>query len=233
MHEALGGRALRLVAAVLALTACAPATVQPVGMPAADPEVLEAELAAATRPDSPRHVTFSWRLDEAGSTVQGSGVVRFVAPDRIRLDLFGPRGETYLIAALVGDEFRLPPGARGGFQLPEPALLWAALGVLRPPTGAELESATESDTTATLRYRTAGGDAYEFHATRDGGARVRRAERSGRSGVLESVRVEMSPQGEPARATYVERAAYRQLVLEMESIEDVASFPAAIWDPGR
>lgn len=224
--------AAALGAASLLAGACAPAAAPGAGAPVADPDSLEAAILAAAVPSSPRQVTFGWRLDEAGSTVRGRGVVRYRAPDRIRLDLFGPRGETYLIAALVEDEFRLPPGAAGGFELPSPALLWAALGVVQPPAGAVLQSAATGSGTATLTYAT-GGDERHSITVLLGGPRplVSRVERIGPSGVLESVRIEYSDDNRPARTVYVDRRTYRELVLERESARDVESFPESIWRP--
>lgn len=211
--------------------ACAPPAAAPAGAPVADADSLVREVLAATTPAGPRQATFTWRMDEAGSVVQGRGAIRFIAPDRMRVDLFGPRGETYLTAALVDGEFRLPPTAARGVQLPSPVLLWGALGVLAPPAGADLASATATDSTARLVYGAPNGETFAFDLDLDGSTRLRAVERSGRSGVLETVRVEHSAEHQPSRTTYLDRSAYRELVLETESIRDVASFPESIWRP--
>lgn len=210
---------------------CAPAVPPTVGAPVADSDSLVRAILTATTPDSPRQANFGWRMDEAGSVLRGQGVVRYEAPDRIRLDLFGPRGETYLTAAMVDGEFRLPPSAARGFELPSPVLLWGALGVLAPPPGGQLESATATDSTAHLVYRTTSGETFRFEIDVSDEPRLRRVERSGGSGVLESVRIEHSRELQPSRTTYLDRSSYRELVLETESIRDVASFPASVWRP--
>jgi hypothetical protein len=158
--------------------------------------------------------------------------VRFVAPERQRLDLFGPRGETYLAAALVGEEFRLPAAAVQGMELPSPALLWSALGVIRPPVGALLTSATMVDSVGVLRYALEGGEQLEFRAATDGGAtRLIQVERRGRRGVLETLRLEYGTGGELTTTRYRDWSAYHDLVFETESIRDIASFPDNIWRP--
>lgn len=215
----------------LAIGACAPPSPPPPGAPVADPDTLVQAVLAATTPDTPRQATFTWRMDEAGSTVRGRGVVRYVAPDRMRLDLFGPRGETYLVAALVGDDFRLPPTAGRGFQLPSPVLLWAALGVVAPPRAGALQSATTSGSVARLVYSDEAGDTYTFEVDLAGDPRLRRVERRAGSGVLESVEVRHSAELEPSSTTYLDRSSYRELVLDTESIRDVGSFPESIWRP--
>lgn len=216
-----------------ALAGCGSARApQPVGPPVADPAAQVARFERETVPASPRQASFGWTLEEAGSRVGGRGVVRYVAPDRLRLDLFGPRGETYLAAALVGDEFRVPPAATEGVRLPSPALLWAALGVFRAPPGGSLSSATAGEGAAALLYE-AGGDRFDFRAADVGGAlRLDRVERIGPSGVLETVRLEYGPDGRLGATRYRDWSAYRDLVFELESVEDVESFPDAIWTPG-
>jgi hypothetical protein len=215
----------------LASTGCAPAAGISPGTPVGDPDSLALAIRAATTPSAPRQTTFGWSLDEAGSVVRGRGVVRHVAPDRIRLDLFGPRGETYLIAALVEDEFRIPASAAGAFELPSQALLWGALGVVRPPSGATLDAATTRGAQSILRYARPDGEVHAFTLTAGEAPRLVRLERIGPSGVLESVRVEYTDAGVPSRTTYVDRRNYRELVLVTESSRTVDSFPAEIWRP--
>ena len=125
------------VAAAWALAACAPAATADAGARAPRPGAgqpaarrgsrrpVAAELARATVPASPRQVNFAWELDEAGARFRGRGVGRMVAPSRFRLDLFGPRGETYLAAALVDGEARVPPALAERFRA---AVARAAVG---------------------------------------------------------------------------------------------------------
>lgn len=222
--------AIALASGAAVVAGCAPAATTVTGAPLADADSVAAAVVAATRPATPRQTTFRWRLDEAGSVVQGEGVVRY-QPDRIRLDLFGPRGDTYLIAALVDDELRLPPAAAGAFELPSQGLLWGALGVVRPPSTSTFTGGSEAEGGVVLSYAGADGTELRFHVTADAAARLVSVERIADSGVIETVRVEYSADGLPARTTYVDRRSYRELVLETESSRDVASFPVGIWRP--
>jgi hypothetical protein len=220
-----------LVAAAWALGACAPAATsqQPSPAPgeaAADPSILAAEAARATVPASPRQMSFGWELDEAGARFRGRGVARVAAPARFRLDLFGPRGETYLAAALVDGEARVPPALAERFPLPSPALLWGAVGVIAPPADARLLGATGDARAATLRYQL-GGDVLEYR-TREG--RLQTVRRSSRGGTAESIDLTWNDRG-LARAQYRDWAAYRTLNLTLESSTDVASFPPDAWTP--
>lgn len=223
------------VAAAWALAACAPAatsqqTPAPApgpGQPAAaDPSVLAAQAARATVPAGPRQLAFAWQLDEAGARFQGRGVGRMVAPSRFRLDLFGPRGETYLAAALVDGEARVPAELEERFRLPSPALLWGAVGVVAPPAEARLLAASTEGAVTILRYQL-GDDVLEYR-TRDG--RLQTVRRNSRGGTAESIDLEYDARG-LARARYRDWAAYRTLNLTLESATDVSAFDEATWTP--
>jgi len=193
----------------------------------ANPDSIAAALQRATVPASPRQVRFNWSLDEAGARFSGSGVGRYHAPDRFRLDLFGPRGETYLAAALVGEEARIPPGISERFVLPSPALLWAAIGVVRPPAGARLASATAEGDQVSVRYDIGAAGTLEYRARAGRLTSVRRL-RGG--GVQETVDLEHNDAGVRS-ARYREWNALRNLNLTLESSTDVAAFPEDAWTP--
>ncbi len=215
------------------LLGCGPGRLAPPsGAPAPDPVALEERLRAATVPDSPQQVNFAWTLDERGSRIRGDGVARLEAPERIRLDLFGTRGETYLIAALVGSEYRLPPQVAGSVTLPSPSLLWSAIGVLQPPAGARLSSATTTETGAELRYNSQDGQQFVFtFDSASGQPRLVQVQRASPRGVVESVGIERGTDGSITRTRYRDYPAFRELTLEVRSIRTDQSFPASIWTP--
>src|SRR5690606_13563466 len=117
--------ALLTVPVTLALTSCAASApaADPPGPPTVDPTVAQAAV-AETALDRPLHVVFAWTLQEREARFSGRGVTRYEPPGRARLDLFGPRDETYLSAALVDMELRLPRGMPD-VPLPPPPLLWS------------------------------------------------------------------------------------------------------------
>lgn len=217
---------------LLALAACGGAApVPPSSGPAPadpDPAQLAAELQRATLPASPRQITFQWALDEAGAGFRGRGVGRYTAPTRFRLDLFGPRGESYLSAALVDGQLRVPAAVGDRFRLPSPALLWAAAGIFAPPADARLAGGRVEDGVLTLRYDAGEQGTLEFRARENALLSVRRL-RAG--GVQESVDLERGGDGALRQARYRDWPAFRTLTLTLEASTDVPGFPDEIWTP--
>lgn len=221
-----------LVGLALLGWACVPRNAAPVGAPIPDAGAAATDLIAATALDDRSQITFAWTLDESGSRVRGRGVLRVQPSELLRLDLFGPRNESYLAAAMRGDEVRLPVGARTeDVAIPSASLLWAGLGVVRPPTGATLDAATTTDDATILRYAGPNGDSYEYRVTSDPVARLTQLQRLGPRGPIETVRVERGDGGTITRATYRDWSAFRDLTLVIESIEAVDPFPESIWTP--
>jgi hypothetical protein len=195
---------------------------------AADPDSIAAALRRATLPSSPKQARFGWSLDEAGSRFSGRGVARYQAPDRFRLDLFGPRGESYLAAALVGETPRVPASVTERFRLPSPALLWAAVGVVRPPSSARLASATDEGGRVTVRYDLGAEGTLEYRAR---GGRLESLRRLKGSAVQESLELERAADGAVRSARYRDWPALRNLNLTLESSTDAATFSDDVWSP--
>jgi hypothetical protein len=212
-------------AAALLLAACAPR-----GVPFEGPvdPALEARAVAATAPAGPLLVRFNWTMRERDARFTGQGVTRMAPPDRARLDLFGPRGEGYLSAALVGDQFRLQPGAVAA-PLPPPPLLWSAIGSFRPPPGARLVAAFQDGESTRLHYAD-GTDRWRFTLEAD---RLRSAELD-RAGARHTVELRgTAAAGLPQEAAYRDWSAFVELTLTLTDAENVASFPEDTWWPGR
>lgn len=227
-----GGWMMAIAAALAACTPPPPAegpAPQPgtgAAQPAQDPAAVAAELQRATTPAAPRQVNFAWELDEAGARFRGRGVARYEAPRRFRLDLFGPRGETYLAAALVDGQARVPPALTDRFKLPSPALLWATVGIVAPPADARLLEGTAQGGETVVRYQS-GGDVLEYRAR---GGQLHSVRRRAGGGVAESIDLTWTG-GTLSRAQYRDWAAYRTLNLTVESSSDVSPFPEETWAP--
>lgn len=193
----------------------------------ASPE-FERDAAATTAPDRPLRILFDWSVRERDARFRGRGAARIQDPYRARLDLFGPRGEGYLSAALVEDELRLPPST-AATQVPPPTLLWSVLGVFRPPVGAALIGTQRDGDRTRLEYAD-GQDRWRFEFV--AGA-VRRAEWIRSGGARQTVEIEGTDEhGVPRQAVYRDYAAFTELTLTLDEVEQVDAFSPEVWTPG-
>lgn len=223
--------ALAAFAAVVCL-ACAPVHGQapgPLTGPAAEQAREDvARLVKATAPDRPLWIVFDWTAQEREGRFSGRGVARAQDPYSARLDLFGPRGESYLTAAVVESELRLPPNLAPEMVPPVP-VLWAVLGVFLPPTGADLVGVTSNGDDQRIEFAR-GDERWRFDFVGD---RLRSVEwRAGRG---ERRTVELrgeGPFGLPNEAVYRDWAAFTELNLKLDEVEHVEPFSPDVWDPG-
>jgi hypothetical protein len=186
-------------------------------------------LASASEPKNRLRLVFEWSLQERDAKFSGEGAIRLEAPYHARLDLFGPRGEGYLSAALVDWDLRLPTGAPTEL-LPPPTMLWTVFGVFRPPQGAELISSRGDSAQTVLQYR-AGDQTWTFTFS---GNRLSRSEWQGPAQGRQTVEIrEYSTRGVPARVVYRDWRAFRELSVTLTQANDVAQpFPPDTWLPG-
>ena len=218
-------------ALLLVAVGCAPAAVQTPDAGPPQPQ-LARQLMESSALDRPLRLVFSWNYTEENARFSGRGATRVEPPYKARLDLFGPRGETYLAAAAVGDSLRLPPNMAGGLRnvVPPVALLWSALGVLRAPEGANLTGTTQRGDTLILGY-TRNDERWSFRAVR---GRLQYAEWNGPNSGRRTVELRGTGALDlPAVAVYRDWAAFRELTLTLEQANEAASFPADIWYPGQ
>jgi hypothetical protein len=154
-------------------------------------------------------------------------VARIQPPYRARLDLFGPRGEGYVSAAVVAGELRLPPGVSvEDVPLPPPALMWSVLGVVAPPATATLEGTRVQDERTELHYAV---EADRLVYVLEGGA-LRSVEwvADRRQSVGLDAQAELRI---PRRATYRDWKGNTELMLILESVEPTGPYPGEVWTP--
>ena len=210
------------LALVMIAGACASSREFAPGPPA---PLIAQRLVSATAPARPLQIVFDWSLRDREARFSGAGAARVQPPYQGRLDLFGPRGETYLSAAVVDGQLRLPPGAPTD-ALPPAALLWAALGVLHPPADAELLGTSTSTEGTFLEYGR-GDERWRFRLQDD---KLRHAEWV--SGADGRRTVELDGDGGsglPQRALYRDWTAFRELELILTQIDEVDAFPDDIF----
>lgn len=190
---------------------------------------LETEAIRATAPDSPLHVIFDWSAREPDARFTGRGVARIQGPYHARIDLFGPRSEGYLSAAIVDDDLRIPPSVSPA-DIPPVPLLWSVIGVFRPPPGATLSGTLREGTTTRLTYEQEEGTwTFRFEE-----GRLRHAEWNRAGGYRYTVELEgRDAFGLPRRVVYRDWAAFTELTLELDEVERVEPFAADVWTPGQ
>ena len=211
-----------------ALAACAPKAVPPAQV---DPNIEQTVLAATALKTTARLV-FNWSMSDRDVRFSGEGAVRVQAPDRARLDMFGPRGETLLAAAIVNNDLRIPPGPLAELakkMLPAPDLMWAWMGVVKRPPNSELVNARRDGATTVLEYRL-GEERWIFTLQEN---RLQRAEWQGPQAGRQTVEIKnYHARGVPSQIAYRDWREFREMNIELSQVHDAESFPADTWLPG-
>ena len=215
------------VALATAVWSCAKPPPPPPAAPPIDAEGVALRLEATTHLEDPLRIFFQWSLSDRDARFQGRGVARVEPPYKARLDLFLGNGETVARAALVDDDLRLPAGTPEGI-IPPAEMLWGTLGVFRPGRDTQLLGGEAlGEGRVRLRYRRP--DGIELRFTISGG-RVEDVERLRQGQVVERVVVTPGDRDRyPLQGTYRDVAAFRELKLTRERLEEVEAFPPDIW----
>jgi hypothetical protein len=221
---------MKKLAVVLLLAGCASSNVPPAQQTPLEPRLAQL-LIDSTAIRRPLHLVFSWNYREENARFSGRGSTRIEPPYKARLDLFGPRGETYLAAAAVGDELRLPPSLPSGLAgiIPPTALLWSGLGVLRAPEGASLELTRQAGDTLIVGY----GRGEEHWRFRSIGGKLQYAEWNGPNAGRRTIELRgTGAHGLPSVAVYRDLREFRELTLTLEQVNEAQPFPPETWYPG-
>jgi hypothetical protein len=216
-------RTLRLAMAMaIPLTAACAARSTPSTV---DPSAA-ARYVDASAPDRPLRIIFAWTALDGDARFTGRGAARVEPPYHARLDLFGPRGETYVSAAVVDDDLRLP-GGKAPLALPPVAMMWATLGVVAPPAEAVLVGTREEGTEVELHYDV--GESRLRYSLADGRLRTVQWDGPGRR---MAVQLDGSAQhGLPEEAAFRDWSGGTELMLKLEQVDEVESYPPEIWFP--
>lgn len=176
-------------------------------------------LPTATLPSGYRRIVFNWRYEEQdGFSARGEGVARVAPPDSARLDFFlagGFGGAGY--AVLIDDELSAPGAETIRRVVPPAPLLWAALGRLAIPAGADTVVRTSGDT-----VRADVGRDPTWRATLVG-TRLARLER------IEGGRVVEWVTRDSTALRYRHEAGRRTLAIDVQRTEPSDAFPATTW----
>lgn len=124
-----------------------------------------AAWAATTTPARPTAIRFRWRYRDERLSAAGRGMARIAPPDSMRFDFAATLNLASGAAVVVGDSVLWAEPARDFRSLvPAIPLLWAALGVARPPApGADVFG--RSDPPRTIWRFVRAGDTLDYVAS--------------------------------------------------------------------
>jgi hypothetical protein len=191
--------------------ACAPKAAPLAGVPTPD------RIPSTDLPARHQQVVFRWDYSDNELAGRGEGVARIAPPDSVRIDVFLAGGFGGGHAFLIGDTLRTPAGDAIRKFLPPPALLWAALGRLRP-AAPDTVARVDGDT---LRADIGHGPTWRATFGSDGLVRLERID-DGR--ILEDVT------RHPGTDVHYRNAnARRSLTLTITRTDSVPAFDETIW----
>src|SRR5690348_13474424 len=129
--------------------------------------------AVATEPHTHMAIRFRWKYQDADKRWGGRGQARIAPPDSLRFDYVGPLGLGAGAAAIVADSaIWADPEKNFRSLIPAVRMLWAALGIVRPPApNALLFGGGGADSSVRLWRFAQDGDTLDYRETR-GGVRV-------------------------------------------------------------
>ena len=132
-----GKRSLSYIGACALLAACpGPHQLAPLVPLALPPASRDSALqwTNGTLPRTPTLIRFRWRYQDERVKYAGRGTARVVAPDSLRFDYVGPLGMGSGAAVVIGDSVAwADPEENFRSLVPAIPMLWAALGMTRPP----------------------------------------------------------------------------------------------------
>jgi hypothetical protein len=218
------------LATLLAGCTAAPTSLAPVGMMPVTAEQVRSWV-GSTLPGAPTSIQYGAVFtDQHSATSKGRGTISILPGDSLRFDFTGPLGMGRSAAAVVGDSaLWAEPKEDVEKLVPSYPLLWAMVGVARPPSpGDGLKGLQRGEVTA-WQYVGRGDTVTYVRSIRELRAEVRREGRVfgvvittfGVDGVLSKSRLEVtSPQA--------------RLDITFRKVLSVKGFDKGIWDaPGQ
>ena len=162
----------------------------------------------------------------------GRGTARVAPPDSLRFDYVGPLGLGAGAAVVVGDStVWADPEENFRSLVPGIPMLWAALGIVRPPAS---DARVESGGVAprTIWRFVHGGDTLDYVAS-DGAMRILEAEWRREGKVLARSRTEFDGRALPAKARVDFPEAPARFDLTVVAVDTAAAFAPALWRSRR
>ena len=226
-------RLLLYIAAGITVAACRP-RVEPVVPVPLEPVPLDSAVAWARLSVPTAHTTLRlrWRYEDEQARWAGRATARIAPPDSLRLDFAGPLGIGAGAGVVVGETvvWTQPPGSLERL-VPAIPMLWAALGMVRPPAaGATASTRARGAGEAAVRYWrfVHGGDTLDY-AQRSGSARELEAEWRRSGAVVARSLVRYDEHYRPADSRIDFPAAPVRIEFTVTGVDTSTAFPPPLW----
>jgi hypothetical protein len=236
-------RALSYIGAGALLAACPRALAPLVPAPVALVPASRDSAVAWTRTTLPRGATvvrFRWRYGDGRVRYAGRGSARIAPPDSLRFDYAGPFGLGSGAAVVIGDTVAwADPAANFRSLVPAIPMLWASLGMVRPPGDSAAVFGlveTASDARRAVWRFAQGADTLDYVVTERQEATAQPALEAEwrRSGVIVArSRTQLDAQARPASARVDFPEASARFELTVVGVDTAAVIPPALWRSRR
>jgi hypothetical protein len=223
-----------IAASALALSASCVHKLAPLVTVALLPADRADAVAWARRSEPARNTAtrFRFRYNDRQRSWAGRGTARVAPPDSLRFDYTGPLGLGSGAAVVVGDStYWADPPENFRSLVPAIRLLWAALGVVRPPDSTALVATVQVPSRTIWRF-VVGLDTVDYIAT-DGSPRTLDAEWR-RAGTIQArSHTELDARGAPTAAHVAFPEASAHFDLAVVGVDTTAVFAPSLWQRRR
>ena len=222
--------ALSYIGACVVLAGCRPRLAPLVPLPVAPADRDSAVAwARATLPTRPTAIRFRWKYQDDQKRWGGRGQARLAPPDSLRFDYVGPLGLGAGAAALVGDStIWADPEKNFRSLVPAVRMLWAGLGIARPPAVDAVVFGQDADARVRIWRFVEGSDTLDYRETLDP-VRVLEAEWRQQGKVVARSRTQFDVHLLPAAARIDFPEGGARFELTVVAVDSAAVFDAAIW----
>jgi hypothetical protein len=222
--------ALSYIGACALLAGCPPRLEPLVPLPLAPRERDSAVAWTRTmQPAHPTAVRFRWKYQDDEKRWGGRGQARIAPPDSLRFDYVGPLGLGAGAAAVVADStIWADPEKNFRSLVPAVRMLWAGLGIARPPAAGAAVFGGGADSSVRVWRFVQGEDTLDYRETL-GVGRVLEAEWRRQGKVLARSRTQFDVHSLPASARIDFPEGPARFEFTVVSVDTVAVLDPAIW----
>lgn len=178
-------------------------------------------------------IRFRWKYRDADKDYAGRAAVRIAPPDSLRIDYAGPFNWGAGAAVVVGDSTRwADPEDNFRSLVPAVRMLWAGLGIVRPPAaGAAVFGdgpAQAADSTARIWRFVQGDDTLDYRLA-SGRVRVLEAEWRAKGKVVARSRAEWDVRAMPGSARIDFPEGRARFEFTVGAVDTAAVFDSTTW----